>query len=343
VSTLEVDALTVSLGETVALKDVTFTLKPGELLVVLGPTGAGKTTLLRAIAGLQQPDRGNITIEGQSVASAAPAERDVAMVFQNFSLYPDRTVRQNLSFPLTSPSSTVSAEEIDDRVRWAADLLHMTPLLDRPSTQLSGGEMQRVAIGRAIVRSPRIFLFDEPLTNLDAKLRERLRVELIALQKSLQTPTIYVTHDQSEALSMADRIIVLSDGEIAQTGPPDEVYGRPVSSDVALQLGYPPINLIRVRRFETSWTSPGGDPIAACSSAAETATLGIRPESVLPSGGEIPGTIQIVEDLGPSRILLVDWAGCHLHILVDKETSYRPGDTIFPRFSPDRLLVWPAG
>ncbi len=340
-SALTVSDLRVSYTGTVALQNVSLELRPSELLVILGPTGAGKTTLLRTIAGLQESDSGVISIGGRIATHSPPADRDIAMVFQNFSLYPDRTVRENLSFPLRSPSSRIAEEEIESRVEWAADMLRIRRLLNRPATQLSGGEMQRVAIGRAIVRRPRIFLFDEPLTNLDAKLRESLRVEIIALQKELGVPMIYVTHDQAEALSMADRIVVLTDGCVSQMGTASDVYERPATPGVARQLGYPLINLFEVTQVNGYWISSDGDRLAPSDGKLDRATLGIRPENIGTTGGPTAGTIRIVENLGPSCILLVDYAGTELHILADRDSSHHPGDTIRPAFHPDRLLVWP--
>ena len=234
---LSLAGVTKHYGRVVALAGVDLQVAADELLVVLGPTGAGKTTLLRTVVGLERPDAGTLTLAGQDLTFASPASRDMALVFQNFSLYPDWTVRRNLEFPLRAPGRRLPATEIATRVTWAADLLRITRLLDRPANRLSGGEMQRVAIGRAIVRRPRLFLMDEPLTNLDAKLRETLRVELAVLRRRLRTPMIFVTHDQVEALSMADRIVVLSEGRVLQTGTPEEIYRRPVSPAVARQLG----------------------------------------------------------------------------------------------------------
>ena len=215
------------LGQTQALRGIELEARADELLVVLGPTGAGKTTLLRTIAGLEEPDAGTVHMAGIDVTALDPAARDVALVFQNFSLYPRWSVRRNLEFPLRAPGRNLPEAEIRRRIDWAAEILKITRFLDRDSARLSGGEMQRVAIGRAIVRRPRLFLMDEPLTNLDAKLREALRVELVELRRTLGTPMVFVTHDQAEALSMADRIVVLSEGRILQTGTPREIYERP--------------------------------------------------------------------------------------------------------------------
>ncbi len=338
---LKLDTLSKTYGETQALSEVSLTLYAEELLVILGPTGAGKTTLLRIIAGLEVPDAGSITADGMDITRHLPAERDVALVFQNFSLYPNKTVRQNLEFPLQAPGRNLSKAEIANRISDTADLLRMTPLLDRPAAHLSGGEMQRVAIGRAIVRQPRLFLLDEPLSNLDAKLREVLRVELIRLQRDLGTPMIYVTHDQVEALSLGDRIAVLSEGKILQIGSPEEIYQRPNSPLVARQLGYPPINLIDVHRRDDQWFTASNQAIIAADHNAPTrATLGIRPENISPQGGTIPAAIEVVEDLGPSTILLCNWAGEHLHILIAGESRWHPGDQIYPSVDPDRVVVW---
>lgn len=330
-----------SFGRIEALAGIDLDLGRDELLVVLGPTGAGKTTLLRVIAGLEAPDRGSVEMEGVDITSRSPADRDVAFVFQNFSLYPDWTVRRNMEFPLRAPGRDLEEREIDERVEWAASLLCIEALLERPSAHLSGGEMQRVAIGRAIVRRPRFFLMDEPLTNLDAKLRESLRVELAVLRRELGIPLIYVTHDQAEALSMGDRIAVLSEGRILQIGSPEEVYRKPVSPMVARQLGQPAINLLEVRNAEGWWvTGDGGKLMAADPGSPGEMLLGVRPEDIVPEGGRRPGRIRVVEDTGPNGILLVDWSGSEIHLIVDKERSFRPGDEVFPRINPERVVLW---
>lgn len=340
---LQVRQLAKRFGDVHALREVSFDLGHDELLVVLGPTGAGKTTLLRAIAGLDAPDAGSLLLNGQDITRWPSAPRDVALVFQNFSLYPDMTVRRNLAFPLLAPGRNMSRHDIQQRVAWAADLLRITHLLDRKAAALSGGEMQRVAIGRAIVRRPRLFLMDEPLTNLDAKLRESLRVELIALRRQLATPMILVTHDQAEALSMADRIVVLSQGQVLQTGSPEQVYHQPASPLVARQLGQPAINLLHVAARAGRWTTPQGVAIAPASEPDGCERLlGIRPENLAITGGDTPATIRVVEDMGPVQVLLLDWAGLHLHAMTNKSRRHRPGDTVHPAVSPEHLRLWPA-
>ena len=312
---------------------------------MLGPTGAGKTTLLRTIAGLEQPDAGTITMAGRDVTALDPAARDVALVFQNFSLYPRWSVRRNLEFPLRAPGRNLPEAEIQSRVAWAADLLRITRYLDREASRLSGGEMQRVAIGRAIVRRPRLFLMDEPLTNLDAKLREALRVELVELRRELETPMVFVTHDQAEALSMADRIVVLSEGRILQTGTPREIYERPASPVVALQLGQPAINLLPVRREGGQWRAADGTPLMrAEASGPGERLLGVRPENVALLGGEAASeaVVRVVEHTGPTTTLLVDWLGSRVHIVVPRRAAVRPGDRVHPRIDPARAVLFDA-
>lgn len=280
---------------------------------------------------------------GKDVTAVDPASRDVAFVFQNFSLYPRWTVRKNLEFPLRAPGRNVAEDEIQRRITWAAELLNISRYLDREASRLSGGEMQRVAIGRAIVRRPRLFLMDEPLTNLDAKLREALRVELVQLRRKLETPMIFVTHDQAEALSMADRIVVLSEGRILQTGTPTEIYESPSSPVVARQLGQPAINLLPVRRDGGQWVSADGTPLLRADGAGSSERLlGFRPENfALNAGSErFPGTVRVVEYTGPTTTLLIDWAGAHVHVLVPRRAGVRPGERVHPLIDPERAVLF---
>jgi len=340
---LTLQNITKRFGRTVALNGIDLELMDDELLVVLGPTGAGKTTLLRTIAGLEPPDAGTVRLGGVDITETSPARRDVALVFQNFALYPDWSVRKNLAFPLRAPGRNLTENEIKDRVQWAGELLRIPHLLDKPAVALSGGEMQRVAIGRAIVRRPRVFLMDEPLSNLDAKLRETLRTELAVLRRELGTPMIFVTHDQVEALSMGDRIVVLSEGRNLQVGTPQDVYCRPVSPVVARQLGQPPINLFEVRRIDGEWrTDQGAAIVPARENHADRATLGVRPEDISPTGGAAPGKVLVVENMGATKILLAAWAGQKIHIIVPSTAEYRPGDIIHPSVDAERTVVWCA-
>jgi len=335
-------------GAVTALSGIDLDVGAGERVVVLGPTGAGKTTLLRVIAGLEAPEEGRLALGGRDAAPLSPPERDVALVFQNFSLYPHLSVRGNLEFPLRAPGRALPAREIGERVQWAAELLRIGKLLERPAKHLSGGEMQRVAIGRALVRRPRLFLLDEPLTNLDAKLRESLRVELVALFRELGTPVVYVTHDQAEALSIGERIVVLAGGRVLQIGTPRDIYLAPASPEVARQLGQPPVNLLEVVLRGEWWCTREGAPLARAAEIArggggrETALLGVRPEHVAPAGGAADATVRVVEDAGPHRVLLVRVAGADLRLLVARDFAATPGTTLRPRLDPQRTLLWPA-
>jgi multiple sugar transport system ATP-binding protein len=269
-----------------ALKGVSLDIREGEFFVLVGPTGAGKTTTLRVVSGLEKLNGGSIHFGAEDVREYSPAERDVAFVYQSFSLYPRLTVRKNIEFPLQSPMHRESKEEIARRVQFAADLLHITPLLDRMPNALSGGEMQRVGIGRAIVRKPQVFLMDEPLSDLDAKLREELRVELRQIQQQLKTTTLYVTHDQTEAMSMGDRIAVLNGGVVHQVDIPQEVYSRPADTFVAGFIGNPKINM-----FRCSIVSDGGTRKARLEDGLVEAPLGPRSAKWSQSFGKADGLI----------------------------------------------------
>jgi multiple sugar transport system ATP-binding protein len=341
---LSVRGLTKRFGSRPALAGVELALGPGEIAVVLGATGAGKTTLLRTIAGLERPDEGSILLDGRDVTASAPRERDVALVFQNFSLYPRWTVRENLAFPLRAPGRALTEAGIEERVGAVAETLRIESLLERDARRLSGGEMQRVAIGRALVRRPRLFLMDEPLTNLDAKLREALRLELVTLVRALGTPMVYVTHDQAEALSMADRIHVLDAGRVLQAGTPREVYLAPASPAVARALGSPPMNEFAVRSAGGRWLSEvDGTPLcAATPGAAARARLGVRAEHVAAEGGQHGATVEVVEDTGPHKLVVARFAGTRLRLLVPRDVELIPGQSIHPRIDGTRVVLWSA-
>jgi len=350
-SALEIRNLSKRYGAVQALRAVSLTVSSDQLCVVLGPTGAGKTTLLRLLAGLEAADEGSIRLGGEQITDHSPAERDVALVFQNFSLYPGWTVRRNLEFPLRAPGRNLETGEIEERVSQAAAVLHIEHLLERDSAQLSGGEMQRVAIGRAIVRRPRLFLMDEPLSNLDAKLREELRFELVVLRRELGLPMIYVTHDQSEAMSMADRMAVLVEGCLLQEGTPDQLYEQPVSPQVARLLGQTRVNILPV-------ANRSGRTVLPAASGSETADfevvlaehfagpspeclMGVRPEDIEVTGGSHPARVVVVEDAGPHLVVLAEWAGHSIHLLLGKTNNVpSPGDTINPKIRADRVIWW---
>jgi len=335
-------------GATQALSGLDLEIRAGELFVVQGPTGAGKTTLLRTIAGLERADSGTITMGGRDLTTLSPAERDVALVFQNFSLYPDWSVRRNLEFPLRAPGRALDEATIGKRVAQAAAILRIEALLDRPARKLSGGEMQRVAIGRAIVREPRLYLMDEPLSNLDAKLREALRVELAVLVRRLGVPMLYVTHDQAEALSMADRIGVLIDGRLQQVGTPREVYSRPVSELVARQLGQPAINVFSAQRSGDRYLAGDGTPLCpAAPDAPSQASIGVRPEhlEISESLAELSGSaarVELVEQAGPHQVIVAHWAGQRVHVLIGRERQLGLGQRVHLRVAPDRAVLWKA-
>ena len=307
------NGLTKSFGATMALSGVTMTIPDGAFVVLLGPTGAGKTTTLRLIAGLDRPDAGDIAIGGASVLNDTPAQRDVAMVFQQYSLYPHLTVRDNLAFPLRSPIIAMPEAEIAKQVQEVAEVLRIAHKLDNKATNLSGGEMQRVSIGRALVRQPRIYLMDEPLSSLDAKLRADLRIELKRIHAELGATFLYVTHDQIEAMTMATHVGVLDRGRLVQFGTPREIYEAPVSAYVASRLGQPRINLLPADTF-------GPAPAGA-------AQIGLRPEQILQGQGN-PATVRRVEHLGDQTRLHLTYGPHDLITLSDPHTPLRPGDTL---------------
>jgi multiple sugar transport system ATP-binding protein len=305
--------LTKSYGATRALKDVTLTIPDGAFVVLLGPTGAGKTTTLRLIAGLDRPDTGDIAIDGASVLNDTPAQRDVAMVFQQYSLYPHLTVRDNLAFPLRSPIIAMPEDQIAREVQKVAEVLRIAHKLDNKATNLSGGEMQRVSIGRALVRQPRIYLMDEPLSSLDAKLRADLRIELKRIHAELGATFLYVTHDQIEAMTMATHVGVLDHGRLVQYGSPRDIYENPVSAYVASRLGQPRINLLPANAF-------GNAPAGATQ-------IGLRPEHITQGAGQ-PATVRRVEHLGDQTRLHLSLGAHDLITLSDAHTPLRPGDTL---------------
>lgn len=310
---IALDRVSKSFGKHAALLDVSLTVPNGSFVVLLGPTGAGKTTTLRVVSGLERPDAGNVLIDGRSVSGFTPAQRDVAMVFQQYSLYPHMTVRENLSFPLRSPVHRMPEEQIKRKVDQVAEILRISRKLDNKATALSGGEMQRVSIGRALVRNPAIYLMDEPLSSLDAKLRADLRVELKNIQASLGATFLYVTHDQVEAMTMATHIGVLEKGRLVQFGEPREIYEKPVSLDVAGRLGTPRINALPAELF-------GGSPSGA-------RTIGLRPEHILLGEGK-PATVGRIEHLGDQTRLHLDLGGYQIVTLTDAHSELAQGDIV---------------
>jgi len=310
--------LSKAFGATRALTDVSMTIPDGAFVVLLGPTGAGKTTTLRLIAGLDRPDAGDVRIGGASVLNDTPAMRDVAMVFQQYSLYPHLSVRENLAFPLRSPMIAMAEDQIAARVQDVAEVLRIPHKLDNKATALSGGEMQRVSIGRALVRQPRIYLMDEPLSSLDAKLRAELRVELKRIHSDLGATFLYVTHDQTEAMTMATHVGVLDSGRLVQFGTPRDIYENPVSTYVASRLGQPRIALLPADAF---------GPPASLGAPAGAAQIGLRPEHILQGEGR-PATVHRLEHLGDQTRLHLHMGAHQIVTLADPHTRLSPGDTV---------------
>ncbi|MBI1879008.1 MAG: ABC transporter ATP-binding protein [Chloroflexi bacterium] len=334
--------ITKQFGAITALNDISFSLKDGEFFVLLGPTGPGKTTTLRVIAGLERQDKGQVLFDDEVVDNLTPADRDIAFVFQQYSLYPTMSVYDNLAFPLRSPLRRLVEPEIRQRVEAAAEKLRISHLLERKTARLSGGEMQRVSIGRAIVRNPRIFLMDEPLSNLDAKLREALRVELQHLQKVEGSTTLFVTHDQVEALTMADQIAVLKEGRIIQIGSPDDIYDRPATMFVAELVGTPSINLLKASHqngtlyVENSSIQLPLDPHAA--NLPTAFILGVRPEDIQPDpDGNFSGQVTLIEPLGVETIFHIKTGDQTLLSNIAGMSSRRIGDTIRFNIVRERL------
>ncbi|QQA41779.1 sn-glycerol-3-phosphate ABC transporter ATP-binding protein UgpC [Pelagovum pacificum] len=319
-----------------AVQPTTFEIEDGEFLVLVGPSGCGKSTLLRMIAGLEEITEGTLKIGDRVVNTVDPADRDIAMVFQNYALYPHMTVRRNIAYGLQNRG--IAKTEIAAKVDEAARMLNLGDYLDRKPSQLSGGQRQRVAMGRAIVRDPSLFLFDEPLSNLDAKLRNQMRIEIKALQRRLGVTSIYVTHDQVEAMTMADRIIVLNGGVIEQIGTPAEIYHSPASVFVASFMGAPPMNLIEAQ-FESGAVrlADGTAVMAAPSSRTGQITLGIRPEDVRIGEGETTFDIALVEELGAHRLLHGKVSGQPFTAHVLKESPIEAG--VHPITLPGEALA----
>jgi multiple sugar transport system ATP-binding protein len=337
-SEIALSRITKRFKQVVALSDVSFSIRNGEFFVLLGPTGAGKTTTLRVIAGLEKQDEGRVTFDGAEVNDLPPADRDIAFVFQQYSLYPTMSVFDNLAFPLRSPMRRTPEPEIRTRVTKAADMLRIGHLLERKTARLSGGEMQRVSIGRAIVRQPRIFLMDEPLSNLDAKLRESLRVELKHIQKTQASTTLFVTHDQIEALTMADRIGVLKDGKLAQVGTPTDIYDRPANTFVAQIVGTPRINLHKAGRENGTLyieNSTVRVPTPERADLPASLTIGIRPEDVkITPDGPYMGRITLIEPLGVETVIHIQAGETKLMCIMPGITGHHVSEQV--RFDVER-------
>ena len=322
-------ALKKSYGGLQVVHGLDLDIHDGEFVVLVGPSGCGKSTLLRMIAGLEEVTSGDIRIGERRVNNLPPSERDIAMVFQNYALYPHKTVAANMGFALKMRG--MDKAEIDSRVKRAAEVLGLTPYLDRYPRALSGGQRQRVAMGRAIVRDPQVFLFDEPLSNLDAKLRVQMRTEIRELHQRLKTTTVYVTHDQIEAMTMADKIVVMQGGRIEQVGAPLELYDRPANTFVASFIGSPSMNMIE-GVVQGGAVRAGGAtlPLPPAMKVAEGREViyGIRPENLGAAAQGIEGTIAVVEPTGSETHVVVRIEGRELVAVFRDRVSHRPGDRI---------------
>ncbi len=349
---IEILGVTKRYGRITALGGVDLDIEPGEFVVLLGPSGCGKSTLLKIIAGLEDLTEGEVYIGGKLANYLKPSARDVAMVFQNYALYPHMTVRSNIGFPLKMAGRPKA--EIEQQVAFAANLLQIGSELDKYPDELSGGQRQRVALGRAIVRQPLAFLMDEPLSNLDALLRVQMRSELLRLHKRVGRTTVYVTHDQVEAMTMADRVVVMRTGLIQQIGPPDEVYRRPANRFVASFVGSPPMNILdgRIETANGSRRFVGPVPVelpglAAASLADGPAAVGIRPEELLLSAestpGSFPAVIELVEPVGADIFLTANVeGGAVVTIRVDAETKVAEGATVQLQVAPGATRLFDA-
>ncbi|MDO5898125.1 ABC transporter ATP-binding protein [Agrobacterium sp. Azo12] len=348
-SALEINSIRKTYGEVETLKSVDISLESGEFLVLLGSSGCGKSTLLNIIAGLVEATSGDIRIGNRSVLGVHPKDRDIAMVFQSYALYPNLTVRRNIGFGLEMRK--VPVQERDRAVNEAARLLQIEPLLDRKPAQLSGGQRQRVAIGRALVRKPEVFLFDEPLSNLDARLRMEMRTELKRLHQILKTTVVYVTHDQIEAMTLATRIAVMKDGRIEQLGTPAEIYDQPATLYVATFVGAPPMNLLQVTVENGALAIDNGDGRVPLPSSLKTAPaegqkliLGIRPEalSLAGNGNTIDARCDVAELTGPELLVTASVGTQRVTASLPPRTTLASGDHISLFFDPEAVHLFNA-
>ena len=336
-ASVEISNVKKSYGAVPVMHGVDVPIADGEFVILVGPSGCGKSTLLRMIAGLETVTAGDIAIDGRRVNDLEPKDRDIAMVFQNYALYPQMTVAQNMGFALELAGR--SKAEIKAEVDKAADILSLTPLLDRKPAQLSGGQRQRVAMGRAIVRHPKVFLFDEPLSNLDAKLRVKMRAEIKALHQRLKSTIVYVTHDQIEAMTMADKIVVMNAGRVEQIGTPLELYDRPANLFVATFMGSPAMNILPARATDAEILVAGIAPVPLPTGIASGASIsyGIRPDDITIGGeGAVPAEVLVVEPTGSETHLTARLAGQEIMIVSKERLTVRPGDQISIGLASDR-------
>ena len=338
-ATLELNAVHKSYGDTKVIDDMSLSVEDGELVVFVGPSGCGKSTLLRMIAGLETLSEGEIKIAGERVDHQPPSERGIAMVFQSYALYPHKNVRGNLGFALRH--AKVQKAEIDRRVAIAADILGLSELMDRKPRELSGGQRQRVAIGRAIVREPKVFLFDEPLSNLDAALRVHMRIEILKLHQRLKNTMVYVTHDQVEAMTLADRIVVFRAGRVEQIGTPLELYRQPANIFVAGFIGSPAMNFLTARCNDGVVTLDGHH-LCNTSHPDGTVTVGVRPEHLtIDPTGSIKGEVAVFEHLGGESFVHLTLANDQpLVAKLDGEHQFSPGQACTMGIAKDKCHIF---
>jgi multiple sugar transport system ATP-binding protein len=328
-------------GDVLGVKNVNLEIRDKEFVVFLGPSGCGKTTTMRMIAGLNEPTAGEILIDGEVVNDRDPRDRDVAMVFQSYALYPTMSIYENIRFPLRMRG--VPKADQDALVRRAAAMVELGDYLDRKPKALSGGQRQRAALARAIVRQPRVFLMDEPLSNLDAKLRHTMRAQLKHIQRELATTTVYVTHDQIEAMTLADRIVVMSKGEIQQIGTPDEIYNDPKTTFVAGFIGSPPMNLLDADLQDGAAVAAGLKTRPLFQGTRTGVVLGVRPEdlTVAPAGtGDIKGSLYAVEPTGDVTLILVDMGGQFVTAKVDRRFRQEMNTPVELKLPAERVYLF---
>ncbi|MCQ4287826.1 sn-glycerol-3-phosphate ABC transporter ATP-binding protein UgpC [Pseudomonas stutzeri] len=338
------------------LKDIDLKIGDGEFLILVGPSGCGKSTLMNCIAGLEDITGGEIRVDGADISTASPKDRDIAMVFQSYALYPTMTVRDNIAFGLKMRK--VPAAKIEEEVSRVAQLLQIEHLLERKPSQLSGGQQQRVAMGRALARRPKIYLFDEPLSNLDAKLRVEMRTEIKLMHQRLKTTTVYVTHDQIEAMTLGDKVAVMKDGVVQQFGTPKDIYNNPANLFVASFIGSPPMNFVPLRLSKQGggWSAlleSGQDrcelPLKLAdgeSLEGRDVILGIRPEQIgIGAAGDLPSLraeVQVIEPTGPDTMIFVSLNQTKVCCRLAPDAAPNPGETLTLQFEPDKVLLFDA-
>ncbi|MFO1171664.1 MAG: sn-glycerol-3-phosphate ABC transporter ATP-binding protein UgpC [Hyphomicrobiaceae bacterium] len=343
-SAITLSHVTKRFGETEVCRDLNLDIAAGEFVTLLGSSGCGKTTTLNMIAGLEEVTSGDILIEGRRVNDLAPADRNAAMVFQNYALYPHMTVAENIGFALRLRG--VPREEIDKRVAPVAAALELGHVLDRRPAQLSGGQQQRVAIGRAIIREPKVFLFDEPFSNLDAALRLKMRGEVKELHSRLKVTSVFVTHDQEEAMSISDRIAVMRQGVIEQVGTPEEIYSQPATTYVATFIGSPQVEILKARREGDRLTvgtlavpldHRSGRALATHSGEVDVA---IRPEHIRIGSEGTPARVRVTQPIGPATLVTVDWDGGSMPVRMPGLVKLASHESVSVDFDPDAVMLF---